>query len=745
MREERRLRWEWILTATIAALLLTWLVMSQAARLWGDVLYDRMLIWQGFHHNDDIVLIAVDDRSLQDLGGWPLKRSRYTELLERLEDPRHRPKAVGLDLLLLDPTEHDDDLSRVMRRVPTVLPIEFNTSHHPAGQGQTLPAGPLAQASHLSHINVSFDADGVIRGFQTLERSHLHFALAMHSLAQRDQPNIHKVQIAPSYQRFRMVDPSVGFPTISLSDALSSEFPLSLTKDKYLMLGVTAPSLGDRYPTIYSGEHGGTPGVAILASVLNASINNAFITPLGNAITLASNGVGLAMLLLSLVVFRPRVTVLVSVVLILSAMAGSYGLLAWAHLWVSPVPLIVVAALVQPFWVWRRLEAMTGVIFRRAKQLREFQPEERAPKAMTPSSNEVVLQYAKLLDHAVDSARSELKFLSVVVDEMPDAVVIFDPNGQLLLSNNKMLDLVGPPGLALGSTLDDLSQRWQLPLSFFTDLANPAPMDALPVRPSSDPQASQRNVFQINTQQGLRDIYLKNASLDAPLGGQLHLLIFMDVTELRQYQTQRDRALQFLSHDMRTPLASILSLTRPSVANHASDMPRDKIEHHARALLGMMDDFILTVNAEAPRYELRAELLDNLVNDAIELTNDLAQAKGITIVNGCDDEPYFINANAQLLVRALLNLMFNAIKFSPPNASILIQCQPAAGEPGDKDMLVLSISNPVDPLEAEQEIPGFGLGLHFVDTVIARHHGRIERHLPAEGHAQVCIYLTFLS
>jgi signal transduction histidine kinase len=89
--------------------------------------------------------------------------------------------------------------------------------------------------------------------------------------------------------------------------------------------------------------------------------------------------------------------------------------------------------------------------------------------------------------------------------------------------------------------------------------------------------------------------------------------------------------------------------------------------------------------------------------------------------------------------------MFNAIKFSPPNASILIQCQPAAGEPGDKDMLVLSISNPVDPLEAEQEIPGFGLGLHFVDTVIARHHGRIERHLPAEGHAQVCIYLTFLS
>jgi CHASE2 domain-containing sensor protein/signal transduction histidine kinase len=741
-REERRLRREWLLTVVMATALLAWLVFSQSARLWGDVLYDRMMTWQGFHHTDDIVLIAVDDRSLQQLGGWPLQRSRYTELLERLEDPRYRPKAVGLDLLLLDPTEHDEGLAQAMRRTPTVLPIEFTPDFASGGTGTALPAGPLAQASRLSHINVSFDADGVIRGFRTLERNHLHFSLAMHSMGDRGHRNILQAQVSPSYQRFRMVDPSIGFPMVSLSDALSKEFPLSLVKDKYVMLGVTAPSLGDRYPTLYSGEHGGTPGVAILASVLNASLNNAFISSMDDGMMFALNWVLLSLLLVSLIFFKPRTTVTISVVLIVLGVLSSYLLLIWGNQWLNPAPFVVVAAFTQPFWAWRRLEAMTGVIYRRAKELRQLQPEERTQGSQAKTSREVVLQYAKLLDHAVDSARHELQFLSAVVDEMPDAVVIYDPQDKLLLSNNKMQALIGETGLEHGSALSELAERWHLPLGFFTDLANPTPGDALPVRPSQDPQASQRNVFQIHTPQGQRDIYLKNASLDAPLGGQLHLLIFMDITELRQYQTQRDRALQFLSHDMRTPLASILSLTRPGAATVDGDMPRDKVEHHARALLGMMDDFILTVNAEAPRYDLRAELLDNLLNDAIELSNDLALAKGITIVDGCGDEPVFLQANARLLVRAFLNLLFNAIKFSPPNSQIWVGCQQVTE--GDKSLVLVSIRNPVDRLEAEQEIAGFGLGLHFVDTVIARHQGTIQRHLPPEGDAEVSIKLPFM-
>lgn len=744
-REERRLRREWLLTAALAVLLLSLLVFAQWARPWGNVIYDRMMAMQGFHETDEIVIIAVDDRSLQQLGGWPLQRRRYTELLERLEDLEIKPKALGLDLLFLDPTPDDAALAAMMRRIPTVLPLEFSITESDPLSTRTrlspsLPSPPLDQAARLSHINVSFDADGVIRGFQSVEGQYLHFALAMHSMGAPGNAQVRQAQITPNYQRFRMVDPSIGFPTISLSDALSPSFPLSLLQDKYVLVGVTAPSLGDRYPTLYSGQHGiGTPGVAILSSILSASLHDNFVTTPGGLWVFGLNLIGVALLLLSFIYLKPRSTIFLAGGTMLAAFAISYGLLHWANWWVNPTPVMLVAALIQPFWAWRRLEAITGVIYRRASQLRQLQPEARAQDSTNTNSSEVVLQYAKLLDHAVDSARSELNFLSAVVDEMPDAVVIYDQEDKLLLLNNKMHDLMGDMPLDVGTPLSALAERWHLPMSHLSNLGTPVPSAVLPVRPSTNPGLSQQHVFQIETNTGRRDIYLKNASLDSPLGGQLHLLIFMDITELRQYQIQRDRALQFLSHDMRTPLASILSLTRTRASSDWL-LPREKIDHHARALLNMMDDFILTVNAEAPRYDLSVELLDNLINDAIEQVGDLAHDKGVLISDELSEEPMFVQANARLLIRALVNLLFNAVKFSAPGSHVVVSSE---GHTNDKDQprVRITIRNHVNPEATEQALPGFGLGLNFVDTVIERHQGHIERHIPTSGLAEVRIDL----
>lgn len=744
-REERRLRREWILTATVAVLLLALLVFAQWARPWGNVIYDRMMAMQGFDGNNDIVIIAVDDRSLQQLGGWPLQRSRYTELLQRLEDPAVRPKAFGLDLLFLDPTPDDAALAAMMRRVPTVLPLEFSiTESDPLSTRPrftpSLPSPPMDQAARLSHINVSFDSDGVIRGFQTVENQHLHFAMALHAMGEPGNLQVQRAQLKPSYQRFRMVDPSVGFPMVSLSDALSPNFPLSFLKDKYVLVGVTAPSLGDRYPTLYSGQHGsGTPGVAILASILSASLNDDFITTPNNLWVFSVNLIGVVLLLLSFIYMKPRVTIFLAGGTIFVAFALSYALLQWANGWINPTPVMLVAALIQPFWAWRRLEAITGVIYRRANELRQFQPEERSQDNANAPSREVVLQYAKLLDHAVDSARSELNFLSAVVDEMPDAVVIYDQEENLLLSNSKMQSLMGDLPLDIGSPLTALAERWHVPMSHLSNLGTLEPSAVLPVRPSTNPVLSQQHVFQIETPMGQRDLYLKNASLDSPMGGQLHLLIFMDITELRQYQIQRDRALQFLSHDMRTPLASILSLTRTAPSSN-NLLPREKIDHHARALLNMMDDFILTVNAEAPRYDLSVELLDNLLNDAIEQVGDLAHDKGVTLSEHLSEDPIFVDANARLFIRALVNLLFNAVKFSAPGSTVTVASERHTDAKGHQRVRI-SISNPVNPTAQDQEMPGFGLGLNFVDTVMGRHKGRIERHLPSSGRAEVRIDL----
>ena len=296
-----------MLTAAISLLLLALLVFAHIARPLGNVVYDHFMRWHGFRATQDIVIVAIDDRSLRELHGWPLKRDTYTQFINQLHDDRFRPKALGIDLLFLDPSpQFDLALAESLRDIPTVLPLEFKIQDDNNQSYQAAPpVSPLAQATHLAHINLSFDDDGVIRGFAPKHNQWPHFSLAMNALGSPQSfrsPTEDKL-------RFRMVDPRIGFPMVSLVDAMNNDATKTLLKNKYVLMGVTAPSLSDRYPTLYSGRNNAsTPGVSILASILNASLNRALITEAASWINFAIAAAMILAMLQSLVMLKPRLS-----------------------------------------------------------------------------------------------------------------------------------------------------------------------------------------------------------------------------------------------------------------------------------------------------------------------------------------------------------------------------------------------------------------------------------------------------
>jgi CHASE2 domain-containing sensor protein/signal transduction histidine kinase len=711
-REQKSLlRREWWLTSIAVLAMLAALVFADLARPLGHVLYDHLMRWQGFQANQDIVIVAVDDRSLAELGGWPLQRSHYTRLLKRLDDERYRPKAIGLDVLFLDPSDQDAALAEQMKRHRTVLPLAFELHNHAQHQLRpTPPVAPLDKAATLGHINALFDEDGVIRGVHAREQNWPHFALALQG---QDGAN------APLYQRFRMVDPSIGFPLVSLSDALMSNAFLTLFKDKYVLIGVTAPSLGDRYPTLYSGQHNAsTPGVAILASVLNASLNENMVNIAPSSVVFGMSCIALIGMLLSLLVLSPLKSLAFAVTLMAVSVSASYIALTQENYWLDPTAFLGATLILQPLWAWGRLDTIVNFVQEKAMLLGEFRPTHRIQRDLV-NSHDVVLQRTKLLDHAIDSVRTELHFLSAVIDEMPDAVVIFDQHDALLLSNQRIKQLLSEAQLSPGSQRSIFLKSLQLPQAL------------------ADSSASQP--FQLATSLGFRDFYLKSTSVYATRGERFHLLILLDITELRQSQKQRDRALQFLSHDMRTPLAAIMSLTRPpkdSAEAPQARLQRQKIVQHSQTLLQMMDDFILTITAQQAHYSLKTVLVDELLNDAIEQVRDLAHGKQLSFMDDSEELPLFVKVNTRLMVRALVNLLVNAVKFSPPESCIMLQIsQPSAQE------VSISFKNTVAAESDEHLLAGFGLGLDFIDTVIEKHQGHIKRHIPTQGLAIIIITL----
>jgi signal transduction histidine kinase len=215
---------------------------------------------------------------------------------------------------------------------------------------------------------------------------------------------------------------------------------------------------------------------------------------------------------------------------------------------------------------------------------------------------------------------------------------------------------------------------------------------------------------------------------------------FTDITAIRLAMRQREGALQLLTHDMRSPQASILALLDRKDGDDPSRSAR--IAGYARRTLKLADDFVHYARAESGQHS--RELLDfaAILTEAADDQWALAQASNIRIEAPETDEEYLVRGDRSLLTRMLCNLIGNAIKYS--GGGTVVRCTLARdGErlrcrivdqghgiaPEDVD----AIFQPFRRSRGTQE-PGAGLGLAFVRTVIQRHGGTIgvESH-PGKG------------
>ncbi|MEM9622862.1 MAG: HAMP domain-containing sensor histidine kinase, partial [Pseudomonadota bacterium] len=233
------------------------------------------------------------------------------------------------------------------------------------------------------------------------------------------------------------------------------------------------------------------------------------------------------------------------------------------------------------------------------------------------------------------------------------------------------------------------------------------------------------------------------------------VLTLSDLTAIRTAQAQREEALAFLSHDIRSPLLSVLALIR---GNKEDPHLLEKISNYTQKGLSTSDQFLqlsrLQLQTDFERYDVE---LSQVVHNAVEQAFFLAREKHISIVvsgqlgpDG-EDQPVWLQANGELLERALDNLLSNAVKYSEADTTIHVTMTTTP------DSVAISIADegygiPEDELvdifepffrSAEQELAenrGAGLGLRFVKTVVDRHQGQI--HASSTRHVGTTFTLT---
>jgi signal transduction histidine kinase len=196
--------------------------------------------------------------------------------------------------------------------------------------------------------------------------------------------------------------------------------------------------------------------------------------------------------------------------------------------------------------------------------------------------------------------------------------------------------------------------------------------------------------------------------------------------------------LNFLSHDIRSPITSLLSLTqsRHLLEGSAKEMA-EQIQPLARRSLKLADDFLRLARAEvAETASFTDTNFVEVAHNAIDEVYVQAKAKQVKLLRQFNEDEIWLRGDLGLLERALINLLENAIKFSPPGGEVTMTlsiknarliCGIEDQGPGIPEHQLSDIFMPF--MQAESNLilrkKGVGLGLSFVKVVAEKHHGSV--------------------
>ncbi|GAA5231889.1 CHASE2 domain-containing protein [Verticiella sediminum] len=700
--------------------------------------YDAMVSALAPAAGTDTVVVAIDEASLAAHGRWPWDRRVLADLIERIAIDE--PSAIALDLLLSEPAGADEDaaLAAAMRRSGRVALPVF-TAYAPGGGVQAVaPVAELAQAAAaLGHVSIETDADGVARSVFLREGNASqgwwdHLAVQMLRLAGAPTPALPGARapaqsVSPgAWQRdhwvlltFARGEP----PTVSAAAVLAGELEPDVLRGRMVLIGVTAGGLGDTYPTPRS-RTAYSPGVYVLATALANLAHGDTGTaagPLGSVVFTL-----LVMCLLLPVYWRasPSHALLWTLVVALAACAASALIWLGWRLWYPPAGAVIVCLAAYPVWSWRRLESASAYLDEELTRLRHERAllPARAPAAAAPSGDAVERRIAAMRA-ATDNLRALNAFIAASIEHLPDAVLVTDGAGQVLLANRAAATYVGAtaPHVLAGVSAAVL-------------------LDGLRTRDTREPLApppAEGTAECIDAHGG--EFLYKSAPLWLGDGPALGIVTVVDIARVRQAEQRRDEALRFLSHDLRAPLAAIQALIDGRAAADAREREA-RVARLAGQALHLAESFVQLARAESA--PLRVEVLDlaEVAMDAEDACWAQARELGVSVA-GVADVCAEVRGDRSWLTRALVNLLGNAIKFSPRGGQVRITLAASDGEwhlsvsdagPGVPDAALAQLGQPFVRLQAETA--GVGLGLAYVRTVAARHGGHlVPENLPGGG------------
>ena len=222
--------------------------------------------------------------------------------------------------------------------------------------------------------------------------------------------------------------------------------------------------------------------------------------------------------------------------------------------------------------------------------------------------------------------------------------------------------------------------------------------------------------------------------------GELALAFNSMAASLQQSENQRREFVANVSHELKTPMTTIGGYVDgildgtipPEKSRHYMQIVSDETKRLSRLVRSMLDISQLQSEAGIPAEKrTRFDLSENIGQVLLTFEQKIT-AKNLNVEVDMPPHPVYTNANRDYITQVVYNLLDNAVKFCPENATVGIRLREARGKvyvsvyndgktiPAEELPLVFDRFHKLDKSRSENR-DGWGLGLYIVKTIVCSH------------------------
>jgi len=342
------------------------------------------------------------------------------------------------------------------------------------------------------------------------------------------------------------------------------------------------------------------------------------------------------------------------------------------------------------------------------------------------------------IDKLIGREANERIWLQTILEQMAVGVIITDNKGKVVQTNKQLEYILGikvPPGFVMGEdkpAFKSTGNNMQVA---------PAQSPLAQALKSNKPVVGKE--FDFHRKDGKKVTVQVNASLIKNKKKKVIAAasIITDITQQKELERQKDDFLSMASHELKTPITSLkmfIDLQRQQLNEKNSQKAHyfnERIHDQANRLKELTNDLLDVSRIQTNKLRFNREEFDmaDVIQDTVEGLQATTQKHEI-VIKGIDGEKVY--GDRYRIYQVLVNLISNAIKYSPTGKKISVQAKK------DKEYVVVSVKdNGIGISKAQQNkiferlyqvtdpdvktFPGLGLGLYISKVIIERHKGKI--------------------